>query len=66
MYSFCLSDVDVRRNFGDCAVFACRSHIQKKIAIQVAIGRKRAEKELYSPCRSMDGRLRKILLRTYW
>lgn len=56
--------MDVRRDFGDRAVFARRSHIQKAVAVQVAVRRQRPQEKLHPPSRSLDGRLRQILLRT--
>lgn len=55
--------MDVWRYVGDSAVFARRSHIQKEVAVQVAVGRERPEKELHPARRSVDGRIRQILLR---
>lgn len=55
--------MDVRWYVGDSAVFARRSHIQKEIAVQVADRRQRPEEELHPSSRSVDGRLRKVLLR---
>lgn len=58
---YCLligADVDVRRNVGDSAVFARGSHIPEEVAVQMAVGRERAEEELHSTGRGVDGRLR--------
>lgn len=56
--------MDVRRYIGDCALFARRSHIQKAVAVQMAVGRERSQEELHPSSRSVDGRLFKVLLRT--
>jgi hypothetical protein len=56
--------MDVRWNIGNRSVFTRRSHIQKTIAVQVADRRQRIEKEFYPTGRGVDGRLRKVLLRT--
>lgn len=45
-------------------MFARRPHIQKEVAVQVAVGRERAEEKLHPAGRSLDGRLRQVLLRT--
>lgn len=58
MLLLCDTDVDVWWYVGNSAVFARRSYIQKKIAVQVANGRQRFEEELHPSSRSVDGRLR--------
>lgn len=58
------ADVDVWWYVGDSAVFARWSYIQEEIAVQVADGRQRFEEELHPSGRSVDGRLRQVLLRT--
>lgn len=65
-FSYAYTDMDVRRDVRDRTVFARRSHIQKTIAVQVAVGRQRFEKEFHPTGRSVDGRLRKVLLRKDW
>jgi len=58
----CVADLDVWWYVGDSAVFTRRSYIQKEIAVQVANRCQRFEKELYPSSRSVDGRLRQVLL----
>lgn len=55
--------MDVRRDLGDSAVFARRSHIPEEVSVQMAVGRERAEEELHPAGRGVDGRLRQVLLR---
>lgn len=59
----CVVDLDVWWYVGNSAVFARRSYIQKEIAVQVANRRQRFEEELHPSSRSVDGRLRQVLLR---
>lgn len=58
----CFLDLDVWRGSGNCRLFSRRPYFPQEKPLQVANRSERCEEELDSSGRSLDGRLRKVLL----